>query len=250
MRVRYAPTISLAVPDRRGIKPLARTAVVVGHLFPRDADEVAEREYEALRTGLPGAARLPRPAPGSPATFASVVDRLVVLDDIDGSGSGGPYDWSPIPAEKGQGGGALSAWLNLPWNAPDQIVLPGFHTAAENGLKRGGNGSEVFLTTCALLANGTRSALVSRWRTGGKNAYELVREFVQELPHGSAAEAWQRSVLLSMNRELDPRQEPRLRMSAPDEPLKADHPFFWSGYLLVDTGAGPAAEAAPPAAGN
>ena len=30
--------------------------------------------------------------------------------------------------------------------------------------------------------------------------------------------------------------EPRLKRAATDETPKADHPFFWAGYMLVDCG--------------
>jgi hypothetical protein len=66
-----------------------------------------------------------------------------------------------------------------------------------------------------------------------------MREFLQELSHDSAASAWRRSVQLTSDRLLDPSLEGRLRVpsSAASDGLKADHPFFWSGYMLVDTGA-------------
>ena len=81
-----------------------------------------------------------------------------------------------------------------------------------------------------------RTVLLSRWRTGGQSSLDLVREFVQELPHASAADAWQRSLLLVSKDAVNPAGEPRLRLSAHEEPPKGDHPFFWAGYLLADTG--------------
>ncbi len=56
-----------------------------------------------------------------------------------------------------------------------------------------------------------------------------------------------------MDTQIEPEHEPRVRdgVSA-GEPLMADHPFFWAGYMLVDSGtlnAGAAvALAAPPQA--
>jgi len=61
------------------------------------------------------------------------------------------------------------------------------------------------------------------------------------LPHSAANIAWRRSVQLAADRVLDPAAEPRLRAHKSADGLKADHPFFWAGYLLVDTGV-----AAPP----
>ena len=66
-----------------------------------------------------------------------------------------------------------------------------------------------------------------------------MREFVQELPHESAGAAWRRSVQLAAGRQLDPALEGRLKTSSLAKSVKADHPFFWSGYMLVDTGVTP-----------
>ena len=80
------------------------------------------------------------------------------------------------------------------------------------------------------------SILLSRWRDGGPTSYGLIREFVRELPHRSASAAWQRSVRLAIDTELDILHEPRIKPPSTDLQLKASHPFFWSGYILVDTG--------------
>jgi hypothetical protein len=126
-------------------------------------------------------------------------------------------------------------------------VITGLPTAAETSLKgpRRGDaattlpGNELFQSVCALMASGARTVLVSRWRTGGQMNLQLVREFVQELEYAPADEAWQRSVLLAWETPLDATQEPRLkRLKEGVEPPGANHPFFWAGYLLVDTGTG------------
>jgi hypothetical protein len=115
-------------------------------------------------------------------------------------------------------------------------VLPGFHTPAESGLRDPGNGEEIFLTLCGMMSTGTRTVLLSRWRTAGQTSHELVREFVQELPHTTASAAWQRSVYLLMHGDLMPDVEPRVQLPRLESPPAADHPFFWAGYLLADTG--------------
>jgi hypothetical protein len=147
-------------------------------------------------------------------------------------------------------GSSVESWMQLPWGAPDQVVLPAFHTHAENALKKPGPapGSEVFLSVCGLMASGSRTLLVSRWRTGGQSSLDLVREFVQELPHATAAEAWQRSVFLTMESRVNFEAEPRIKASPSDNPPRAVHPFLWSGYLLVDSGILPQKEDPPAAA--
>jgi hypothetical protein len=81
---------------------------------------------------------------------------------------------------------------------------------------------------------------LSRWLTGGRTNFDLVREFVKESADAPAAEAWQRACLLARENPLDLAHEPRLKHSEEtgDMPT-ADHPFFWAGYLVVDTGPRP-----------
>jgi hypothetical protein len=144
-----------------------------------------------------------------------------------------------MPTHRGRAGSTLADWLVLPLAAPEYIVLPGFHSAAESALRAKGaaaNGEDLFVATTSLLAAGSRTLLISRWRPGGQTSYDLVREFVQELPYMSPAAAWQRSVLLASDREIDPAVEPRVDHDAAKAPPSASHPFFWAGYMLVDSG--------------
>ena len=129
---------------------------------------------------------------------------------------------------------ARSSWLTLPWGGPREIALPGFHTPAESALGRKGDGSELFLAACALMADGTRTAILSRWTVGGQSTRDLMRDAMMEMEHKSAAEAWQRAVQLLRVKKVDPRTEPRLA-EAP-ELAPGNHPLLWSGYLLIDAG--------------
>ena len=237
IRVRYVPTVSLALPDKRRASPSGETAVVAGQLFPRGDTSAATATLDELSRHMPRVTQLTDPLPGPANVVTTLCDCLVVLADLDGKARG-PYDWSPMPLNRGKRGSSLGSWMSLPWGGPQQIVLPGFHTAAENALKSGGTGNEVFLAVCGMMATGARTMLLSRWRTGGQTSFDLAREFVQELPHTSAADAWQRSVQLIMDGEVAVEREPRVKQDRTDETrLKADHPFFWAGYLVVDTGA-------------
>jgi tetratricopeptide (TPR) repeat protein len=232
--VRYAPTVSLAVPDRRGKRPLAKTAIVAGKLWPKDEPELTLAVAEELGKPVGGSAVVPAVLPAPSALLSATFHRLVVLSDLD-EGDRGAYSNAPMLVDKGKPGSTLADWFALPWASPEQVVLPGFHTAAENALKRGGDGDELFLTICGLMSTGTRSILISRWRTAGRTSLELVREFVQELPHSTPSQAWKRSVELAKASAIDPEAEPRVRLSGAAKEIKANHPFFWSGYLLVDS---------------
>ncbi len=234
--VRYAPTLGLAVSDGRKEKPVPRTAIVAGRLLPRGDDAAYKAQIEPLAAAAGDSAVL-RKDPGMPSSiFGATLDRLVVLAENDDAEKG-PLAWAPFVLDAGKPGSSLSDWTLLPLAGIDQILLPGFHTAAETSLKRGGgSGEEVFNAACGLMASGCRTIMLSRWRVGGQSTFDLMREFLQELPHESAAAAWRRSVQLEADRYLDPTTEGRLKTTPAGEGIKADHPFFWAGYMLIDTG--------------
>lgn len=241
-RVRYALTASLAVPDDRARRPSGNLAVVLGRMYPSDPDEVAMAEFDSLSRVAKGAVALPKTLPAPSGVYGTLFDRLIVWQDFSPD-SVGPYGWSP--AQDSGKGSTLDDWLALPWGAPDEVILPTFHTAAESALKSGGNGQEIFLSAFGLMATGSRTILLSRWRTGGQTSYDLVREFVSELPNTTAAAAWQRAVFLTMDADVRIDREPRLSATTRDTTPKAEHPFFWAGYVLIDTGTLPHKEEVP-----
>lgn len=240
-RIRYAPTLALSRPDKRLNNPLAQTAVVLGQMIPREDTALGTATLGQLQSALPNVIQLQDPLAGPSGLLAALCDRLVVLTEAQADVAAA-YGWSPLQLDAGKPGGDLASWMALPWGAPQQVVLPAFHTAAENGLKQNGVGDEIFLSVCGLMASGSRTILISRWRTGGHTAHELMREFVQELPYTEASHAWQRSVRLATRSELFVEREPRIKPVELDVGIPAEHPFFWSGYVLVDTGAAPSVD--------
>ncbi|HTQ40855.1 MAG TPA: CHAT domain-containing protein [Pirellulales bacterium] len=243
MRIRYAPTVGLAMNDRAGRKAAPDLGVVAGKLYPSQSADFTAGALDDIRHAATHAVALHAPLPAISPLVGAMLDGVVVLDDIPATTpQSGPYDWSPVPLEKNNKNvGALSTWLELPWKNTDVFVFPSFHTAAENGLKTVGTtpGNDLFLATTGLMATGARTILISRWRTGGQTALDLVRQFIQELPFSAADEAWQRAVELVSQSPLDPQREPRIRLKPDSPPINAQHPFFWAGYLLIDSGATP-----------
>jgi CHAT domain-containing protein len=259
LKLRYAPTVGLGIADNRPRKQGGNTAVVLGRLFPQDDDEVAVAAYQDMEHALVNPTAIHGHMHAPSGMIASLADRLVVLGDIIPGTTNNPFDWSPIPLDHNSPGSTLAAWMPLPWAAPEVVVLPGFHTSAENSLKKNNAGNDLFMSITGLMATGARTVLISRWRPGGQSSIDLVREFLQELPHTSAADAWQRSLLLEWERELNPALEPRLIQTGIHVPPRGVHPLFWGAFLLADTGAPPkpsesvpvlpmpqAANAAPP----
>jgi hypothetical protein len=233
-RVRYAPTVGLAVPYGRAQKPNPTIGVALGKLHPQDDETVAADAFRRLASAVGGAVALPRALPAPSAVYRVLLDELIVLDDIEPAE---PYDWSPLQVDR-KTGDTLAGWFALPFGGPERVILPGYHTAAESGARKGKtNGEEMFLALCGLMSAGARTILISRWRPAGQTSLELVREFAQELPNTTAADAWQRSVQVAWENPLEPDREPRIqKASARDAHFKADHPFFWAGYMLVDAG--------------
>jgi len=237
VRVRYAPLLSTAVPDSRKGGLLAQTVVISGKLHPQEPDTMADETLAQLGAAVPNVVRL---VPGSIPSplLAALVDRAVVYTELD-TGKGGAVGWDPFASGGGRSDSAIAAWMELPWGAPQQLILPGLRTAAESALKRGGTGEELFLATCTLQAAGVRTALLSRWRVGGASTRRLMQEFVQELPHRSASEAWQRSVQLWRSGSVELDREPRVNRTSFSEPISGEFPFFWAGYLVLDAGIQP-----------
>ena len=90
----------------------------------------------------------------------------------------------------------------------------------------------IFLTTVGLLASGSRTVALSRWRVGGESTYKLMGEFLKKSRDLPADQAWQASVTVIRAGQSAPDKEPRARDF--DAPIDTSHPFFWAGYLLVD----------------
>jgi hypothetical protein len=244
-RVRYAPTMGLALADRSGRLESPGLAVVSGKSGTRDQSPPDDL-FIKLQQALPRATLLDGALPAPTPIYGSLLDGLIVLDDVANVPQA-PFDWSPIPLDRQKAAGTLANWLALPWKSTDIVVLPGFHTPCENGLKDDANGQDLFMASCALMATGARTVVLSRWRTGGQSSRELVRQFVQELPFSSASQAWQRAVQLVKESPLDIANEPRVR-TVPNAPaLNGSHPFFWAGYMVLDRGVLPHGQEADPA---
>lgn len=236
-RVRCAPTLGLAVAGGKSRGKNARTMIATGRLYGSDDPALASEEADRIAKRLDGVEKVDGKLPAGSNLLSSVVDRLVIYDDIADTG-GHAFNLPPMQVDRGKAGSTLADWLSLPFHGPQTIIMPGFHTAAESSFKKGGSGYEIFLTATALMACGGETILLSRWRVGGQSTYDLIHEFTNELPFTSAAESWQRSVLLNKPTELDPSLEPRVRATS-QKPLTAKEPFFWAGYILIDTGRKP-----------
>jgi hypothetical protein len=242
LAIRYAPMASLGVmshPQGRSLN--AETLMLCGKLISKDSPDVAlEAVNRFTHAGVRNltvmrADEKTSPLPSSASTFASQIQQLVVLDEIDPRGM--PLGWSPFSHDRAKAKHPVASWLTLPWGGPKLVVLPGFRTPAEHSLKQQGlqNGDDLFLSSMLLQACGARTILMSRWRTGGRVSYDLTEQFLLQLADKPAAEAWRQAILEVGSNALRLDEEPRVRKEAGDEPI-ANHPFFWGAFMLIDRG--------------
>ena len=98
VKVRYSPTVALSLPDGRGKKQLARTAVVAGRLMPRDDDKPAAASSHEIVKALPGTSLLAG-NPASSSILGSTIDRLIVLSDVDDVDKGS-YAFAPMQMDR------------------------------------------------------------------------------------------------------------------------------------------------------
>ncbi len=247
-RIRYAVTSSLGVSFQpTSSVPQPRTLIYLGRLNPQEDAAVLEKRAQLLLQSVPGAVVLSTSAVTAPPTLlGKLFDELIVLDDLQGTYT--PYAWAPL--SWGRTGVTLADWLNLPYRAPQLVILPGYHTPTESALRKSEGtptGQEIALALTALQGMGSKTLVVSRWRTGGGTMTSILKEFLQEYPQTSAAAAFQRALLLASSEPLDPNDEPRVQKKAPEKQIVKSHPFLWANMFLVDSGsfAEPAENALP-----
>jgi hypothetical protein len=232
IKVSYVPTAALSLADPRPEPRRRTTPVLVGRLFPRNPQATQDQFNEWMDT-LPGLEALPNHLPAPSGILRATWDRLVVLDDLDNRRQSN-HEWSPAKTDKTAADSQLRRWMQLPWGGPQEVLLPGFHTAAEDGLRQADDGTALFLASTGLMATGAKTVLLSRWRTGGQTSFSMLREYLQERQDLPPAQAWQRAVLMVRKTGVDAELEPRVNYGAAEVEITAEHPFFWSGYLLFD----------------
>ena len=201
--------------------------------MPRVDDEMSSQAYDELVAELPEAAKFDRQIRVPSNLLASVLDQLVIWSDIRQSRKGSPLEMMPMQIDQGKIGTTIEGWMSLPWFGPEHIVMPGFNSDGGIGTRSKQKGVDLFLTTCGLMAAGTRTILISRWRTGGANSLALTRNYAARLPKQSGSKALRESIAAASELELNYENEPRVRAKKSDPVLKAEHPIFWAGNMLL-----------------
>lgn len=256
-RIRYAPTRSLAVLPFVPGRPLGPIGLRAGKLYRGDKPAVGDQFLADFSTAFDRVLPVAPLAGGPPAALvASLCDDLVIAEELAGDG---PLLRRPLVTQTtGAPGITFADWIAPPTKRPRRVILPGFQSALAGGLAKVPDrpGDDLFLATTALVAAGAETAVVSRWRTGGRVATDLVTEFLRDVAAPAAdakplpAESWRRAVDVVTPEPLDLAREPRIKPSPKATLGDAKHPFFWAGYMLLDCGPGKAAEPPAGAGGN
>ncbi|MBR4833216.1 MAG: hypothetical protein IKU86_02630, partial [Thermoguttaceae bacterium] len=241
LTIRYSATVALALPNALGRSAFVETTVLLGETFPKETVETTDAAFDRLSRAVSKVEGLRRGSlkaiPGS--LYATRTRRLVVFDEIVAD----DWNWAPVLPGQTRRGNRLDDWIRAPWGAPRLLVLPALRTPAENSLKNGGDGSELFLPVLAAQSTGADATLLSRWRTGGRSAFDLTTDFLKNYESQPVADAWKTAVLALMKRDVVLDEEPRLKTPGRSEAApKYDLPFWWAGYLLIDSGEALSAE--------
>jgi tetratricopeptide (TPR) repeat protein len=252
-RVRYAPTRSLAVPRFAPGRAGGPVGIHAGRMFRGESREDVAAVLERLTAAVERSQPLVLLAAGPPPPLVgSLFEDLAIFEELGGEG---PIAARPlIQSAAGAAGMTFADWLGPPLKRPRRIILPGLQTAVAGGLDKlpARAGEDIFIAATDLLAAGGRTALVSRWRMGGKVAADLMAEFLRDAtapgPEGdlpAASASWQRAVDVATAEEPDTAREPRIKQVDKAILTDARHPFFWAGYMLFDSGSGVVPDEAP-----
>ena len=133
------------------------------------AGEQADRDklLQELVGAVAGPLVLPQPL-NEPARLVSpLLDGLVSLDDIQGDTLGEPAFL--FPKSRGASKEKTNAWITLPYGGPERLVITGFKTEAQQGLKTprretsrttaarkptAAPGDDIFVSLCNLMSSG------------------------------------------------------------------------------------------------
>lgn len=230
----FAPTPGWALRER----PIAEKTEATLPVWRVTAEARDPLEWEGVDpfAATAGVASPPRGFESSTALLKPVASRLLFDAGTRPLGAD-PLGLAITTADEGDR--ELAAWLRLPYDGPSEVALLNLGGGEAGGAKRRRSkaaplvGAPELHAIGALLAGGAKTALIERWPSRGARSRDLVAEWLNGLDRLSTEDAWQRSLSLARESPLDPAREPRLETD-PANKVTAEHPFWWSGYLLVD----------------
>ncbi len=229
--IRYSPTLGLAFGAQRKPAEIKKTAVVTARMSPRGEAELSHNEFDDFVKANPDAIEYQRAGSIPSSYLISLLDQLIVWSEIKTT-KNQPLAMNPFQIDTKKTGSTIDSWMSLPWSGAQNVILPGLNSDGGNGLRGKVYGTDLFLTSVGLMGSGSRSALLSRWATGGKSAIELTKQYATELSKSGLSTALLSSRKSVRESELDYENEPRIRAKKSDPVVKGEHPFFWSAHML------------------
>ena len=231
VNIRYSPTLGLGFGKQRTPAEIKNTAVVTGRMFSRGEAELSKLQFKDFVKTHPDAIQYQRSGKVPANYLVSLLDQLIVWSEIK-SARNQPLTMNPFQFDTRKPGSTLESWIALPWRGAGNVIMPGINSDGGSGFRGKLYGHDLFLTSVGLMASGSRSALLSRWATGGKTAIELTKQYASELPKSGMAQAIFDSRKSVRESDLEYAQEPRVRAKRDDPVIKGAHPFFWAAHML------------------
>jgi tetratricopeptide (TPR) repeat protein len=229
--IRYSPTLFLAYDGHARKRELKNRAVQVAKPHPKGELSVTETAFQELAIKLPKLINIESLSKQTrPEMVATQLDQVLVWNEIQ-VGKTPTLDVAPMQVSTTT---PLRNWMLLPWRAPDEFLFPAFQSDAGNGLRGKKKGTDLFLFSLGMMGSGTRSLLLSRWRTGGTNSLTFSKYYLERQLTMSNAQAFRESLIAARKLELNYTTEPQIRTKKDDPVLNAQHPYFWSGYLRIE----------------
>lgn len=251
--VRYSPTLYTSFGVQRpaavdGTKK--RSVVLAGKMSARGGVEQVESQVAELQQQQPDTARV-KQLPVESEFYSSQVNQWLVWGGLNIERSDS-LSFVPVPSGMAQGQRpSLKSWIAFPWRGPETILMPGFQSDAGIGLKNQFEGSDLFLTTCGLMASGANEILISRWNTGGVLNLKTGREYLKQRETLPGSQALVEAKRFAQQQNVTDESEPKLRLPRGTDEVLAKDPVFWSSMLVVQVPAeGALGAVADPATGN
>lgn len=229
MSIRYCPTLSLAFAKPRAIDRSGQTGLVAGAMYAKTDNAATTSYVDQFVKDVPDSIAVPEKVifPSNHSVFQ--LDQLVTFQAEKVSNK--PYDIKPLAVDTARFGTTLFDWMLLPQWAPHTLVLPGLNSIGGGSSKA--DGSDMFLTTTALLASGSRAVLVPRWNSGGQMQIELAGRFAKHSRKMSLNDALKTSIGEVKLLDVNYGKEPRIDVEKGAAPINGASPFFWANQILV-----------------
>ena len=234
-KVRYAPTLFLALANPSSDGAVKSTGVVTGAMYPKTDPAVADEVFTEVLEKEIDAKNLAANQDLPSDQVAGRLDQLVVLGKTPLKN--GAFNLQPLHSDSSRKNSkdqaTLLDWMKVPFFAPSHVVLAGLNSiGGADGLSRP-DGRELFFTATSVMAAGGRSVALSRWNTGGKTQAELAAKYARYSVAMPVTTALQKAVKYVQSSKVDLNKEPRVKSDPQSPAADGDSPFFWSGLMVV-----------------